>query len=375
MKAKYMVTSGFLGAGKTTSMIAFSRSIDRRGLGRAAILVDDLGARNIVDAEQTAASQVMSQSISGDCICYQHENLVDKLHQLIARGADVIFSDIPGCGIGALDNVYLQLERREPGEFQLLPFLCIADPERIPMIMPEQAELGLPREMRFLLDAQLAEADLIVLNKIDTISREQQQRITDFLRQNYPTAQVMAMSALTGEGVDEVVDLFLGQTAPAVHKEIGYGSEAFVAAEKLMSWYNRRVFLEQRQGRDLDFNAVIADLFEAIRAGVKRQGGNVPHLKMFASDSPDNSGDYFKASLLGVDHDIDFTHRLARPYTALSLVINARAVVPSQEMAAIVDEALDAAAEKYGLKVKTFFMEAFGMMEEGKGNLGRASKY
>ena len=51
MKTKYMVTSGFLGAGKTTSMIAFSREINRRGLGTAAIIANDLGAGNIVDAE------------------------------------------------------------------------------------------------------------------------------------------------------------------------------------------------------------------------------------------------------------------------------------------------------------------------------------
>jgi len=40
-KAKYMVTSGFLGAGKTTS--------------------------------------ILTTQIVSDCICYQHENLVDKL--------------------------------------------------------------------------------------------------------------------------------------------------------------------------------------------------------------------------------------------------------------------------------------------------------
>ena len=47
MTTKYMVTSGFLGSGKTTSMIAFANSINRRGLGHAAILANDLGASNI----------------------------------------------------------------------------------------------------------------------------------------------------------------------------------------------------------------------------------------------------------------------------------------------------------------------------------------
>ncbi|MCI5593827.1 MAG: CobW-like GTP-binding protein, partial [Clostridiales bacterium] len=93
MTTKYMVTSGFLGSGKTTSMIAFADSINSRGLGSAAILANDLGAGNIVDAEFTATTGFKTLPISGNCICYQHENLVDKLHQLEAAGADIIFSD------------------------------------------------------------------------------------------------------------------------------------------------------------------------------------------------------------------------------------------------------------------------------------------
>ena len=77
MKTKYVVTSGFLGAGKTTSMIAFAKSVNRRKKGTGGILVDDLGANHIVDANTTASSDVITLDISGDCICYQHENLVD----------------------------------------------------------------------------------------------------------------------------------------------------------------------------------------------------------------------------------------------------------------------------------------------------------
>ena len=131
MTTKYMVTSGFLGSGKTTSMIAFADSINSRGLGSAAILANDLGAGNIVDAEFTATTGIKTLPISGNCICYQHENLVDKLHQLEAAGADIIFSDIPGCGIGALDHVYLELNDKENGQFTLMPFMCIVDPDRI----------------------------------------------------------------------------------------------------------------------------------------------------------------------------------------------------------------------------------------------------
>lgn len=375
MKTRYMVTSGFLGAGKTTSMIAFAREIKRRGLGNPAIIANDLGAGNIVDAEFCAAAGVMTLPVSGGCICYQHENLVGKIHQLEAAGADIIFSDIPGCGIGARDHVYMELEEKEPGEFHLMPFTCIVDPERIRMIMPEQADINLPEEMKFLLDAQMAEADLIVLNKTDTISEAEAQRICEFITDIYPKTPVMTMSAMKGTGVGEVADYLLENRSAAEHREIGYESQAFIDAENRLSWFNTRVYMQQREDRNLDFNIVIGDIFEGIREGLKKHDSNVPHLKMFAADSEEELTDFFKASMTGVDYDVEYDRRLQRRYSALSLIINARCAADPVVMADIVDDAVEAVSDKYNMKVRTFFMETFGMMEEGKGNIGKASRY
>lgn len=370
-KTKYMVTSGFLGAGKTTSMLALAREINARW-GKAAILANDLGAGNIVDADFTATSEVLTTSIAGNCICYQHENLVDKLRQLVAGGATVIFSDIPGCGIGALDHVYLQLLEKERDEFSLMPFTCIVDPERMRMLMEGEGDINLPAEMRFLLDAQMAEADLIVLNKIDLLTPPEIEKRLALIRTLHPDTPVMTMSAKTGEGVPAVAEYLMTHEAAAEHREIGYGSEAFMAAERLLSWYNRRVFFEQREDKAVDFNAVIGEVFEGIREGLKKAGANVPHLKAFAAGQGE---DFFKASLIGVDYPVEYDRKLTGSYSAVSVVLNARAAAESELMASVVDDAIDAVSEKYGLRARTFFLEHFGMMEEGRGNGGRASRY
>ena len=101
----------------------------------------------------------------------------------------------------------------------------------------------------------------------------------------------------------------------------------------------------------------------------------MPHLKMFAADSDEELTDFFKASLLGVDYPVQYDRRLDREYSALSLIINARCAADPVVMAEVVDEAVDRVSDVYDMKVRTFFMETFGMMEEGKGNIGKASRY
>ena len=376
-QTKYMVVSGFLGAGKTTSMIAMARVINKKLAesgqgGHAGIIANDLGAKNLVDADYTRTADVAINEITGDCICYVTEDLTNHIDRLANEGAAVVMSDIPGSGVGALDHVYITLKNDYPGKYELLPLTCIVDPERLRMILPERADIHLPEEMRFLLNAQIAEADLIVLNKIDLLSEEERQADIDFIRQAYPSIPIMEMSARTGEGVEEVVDYLFAHRAPAEHRDLGTDTEEFDAAEDKMCWYNQRFFAKERDGKNIDFNQVVEDFMEAIRDGLIEAKRNVPHLKLFAAGEGD---DFVKASLIGVDYDIEYERKLNHDYTAIAIIVNARATCESETFGEIVDDALDQIAHEHNLKCRTIFVECFGFHDEGRRNGGRASRY
>ena len=77
--------------------------------------------------------------------------------------------------------MYGNLDKNHKDEFTLAPFTVITDPERLRMIMPEKADIHLPEELKFLLAAQLKEADCVVLNKIDLMTDEEVDRYAKFL--------------------------------------------------------------------------------------------------------------------------------------------------------------------------------------------------
>ena len=377
MNTKYMIVSGFLGSGKTTTMIAMARNINKRlqdagQEGHSAIIANDLGAKNLVDADYTRTADVAINEITGDCICYVTEDLVSHIDRLANDGANIVISDIPGCGVGALNHVYVTLTEDYPGKYDLLPLVCLVDPIRLRMILPEKADIHLPEEMRFVLNAQLAEADVIVLNKCDLIDEAEREADLAFIRAAYPDTPVMAMSARTGEGVDEVVDYVLAHQAPAEWRDLGTDSDEFDSAEAQMCWYNRRFFAEERDGKNIDFNAVIEDFMEAIREGLIEARRNVPHLKLFAAGEGD---DFVKCSIVGVDYDLEFERKLDHEYSGIAIVVNARAVCESETFGDIAEDAMDEIKSKYNLKCRVIFTECFGFADEGRRNGGRASRY
>ncbi len=360
-KIRFMVVSGFLGAGKTTTMIALAQHL-AKGDFKPAIIANDLGA-NLVDTNLTQTTGCKVAEIASGCICYQMDNTIDQIRRLRDKdGADFVMSDIPGCGVGALDHVYHRLARENSDEFVLAPFTVIVDPERLRMVMPEKADINLPEELVYLLKLQLEEADLVVLNKIDLLSDAEMSRCIEFLHAACPDVPVIAISARDKVNIGELADFATTRTSALKSFSVRDDQE-FADAEAKLTWYNRRLYFKTANGEKIDFNEVIDELIEEIRMGLIERKRNVPHLKTFATSG---SGDFNKASLIGIDYDTEYEQRLLRPHKNLRMIINARAVCESRPLARLMDDALDAVCENHDLDVQVFFTECFGMADEGR---------
>ena len=61
-----------------------------------------------------------------------------------------------------MDHVYLELEEKEPDEFDLLPFTCIVDPERLRMVLPENADLNLPEDKPDISTLNLEKGEIVI---------------------------------------------------------------------------------------------------------------------------------------------------------------------------------------------------------------------
>lgn len=349
---KFAVFSGFLGSGKTSTMMALTRYYAKH-YGKAAMISNDLGSGvTLADHKLAQLCGCSAYQITDECICFCHDVLTERLNACFAAGCELVVSDIPGFGVGAQEHVYHGLTENYPGQFALAPFTVLIEPRNLALLRD-----GLAGDMGFILDAQLREADLIVLNKCELLEETERGAALRWLAERYPWTEQLAISARTGEGLDALARALREGTASLRRPEIDYDADDLQNAMGSLSEY----YLQYRAVvccSDFDGNAYLLDLAWEIRDAVRATGCGIPHLKLLAWGP---EGDYGKVDLLGTDRPLESPHRFARPCADLAVLLNTSAACPDEVLNRLLGEAVRAVSDRYQLELTIFKKDHFGL--------------
>ena len=92
---KFAVFSGFLGSGKTSTMMALTKYYTAAH-GKAAMISNDLGGKGLADHRLARLQGCNAAEITDECICFCHDVLRNQLELFYADGVELVVSDIPG---------------------------------------------------------------------------------------------------------------------------------------------------------------------------------------------------------------------------------------------------------------------------------------
>ena len=339
---KFAVISGFLGAGKTTVMMALTQYSPA-----VAMISNDLGEGvELADHRFAALSGCSASQITDECICFCHDRLLQELERRFQEGKSLVVSDIPGFGVGALEHVYHGLA----GRLDFAPFTVIVEPAAI-----EALRSG--GDLAHIQDAQLREADLIALNKCDLLSPEETAEARAYLAERYPEAEVLPISARRGDGIDALFRALMEGSASMRHPEIDYEGEALQTEMASLSeayyQYYARVCCNDCGGP-----AYLRDLAEEITFTPFKPVAT-PHLKLLAW-TPD--GDYGRVDWMH-GQKLEITRPFSRPCTELAVVINATAACEPERLDSMISVAEQTVSDRFQLEATVHKRECFGMGE------------
>ena len=163
------ILTGFLGAGKTTLL---NRILNGNHGLKVAVLVNDFGAINI-DAELVVGVESNVVSLANGCICCTiRDDLVETVMETIGRPERPEYILLEASGVAEPSGIAMTFNN--PGlrdRIRLDCILCVVDGEQV-FAAPEAMELKI---------FQMACADMIILNKVDLVGRDQIGRIREWL--------------------------------------------------------------------------------------------------------------------------------------------------------------------------------------------------
>ena len=295
---------GFLGAGKTSLILAASRVLKQNGMKPAAVLNDQGG--DIVDTLYIKENGIQADEVSGGCFCCRFSDLIEAIVRLRAYSPDVIFAEAVGSCADISATTLQPLKLYYSGDFQLAPYTVLIDPARA----KELANASLNDELAFLFQKQIEEADLVCFTRSD-------------LYREFPKlaeSSVRCLSTLTGEGVPAWLDEVLTGKLQSGTRILDIDYERYARAEARLAWLNCKV--EVYLQAPLSPSVLIGPLLEELDAALTSEGLQIAHLKI-TDESP--SG-FLKAAITRNGEEPIVQGMLdAPPADAHHLLLNVRA--------------------------------------------------
>ena len=313
-----VLVGGFLGAGKTTLILAAARELKRLGQ-RCALILNDQGSA-LVDTELARRHGMHSEDVTGGCFCCRLSDLLDVAEKLRAYSPHVIFAE----PVGSCTDIVATVIRpfQEHGHsYSVAPFTVLVDPARARYLSEE----GSDPKMHFLFRKQIEEADLVCVSKSD-------------LHPSCPSIfgrPVRQISAASGQGVLPWLDEVLSGMLPSGRAVLEIDYEQYAQAEAELAWLNVRVSFEP--DTLLSPAMVLGPLLDSVDQRLTEAGITIVHLKGMATA---HTG-FLKAALCGNGEEPRLEGNLdASPSAKHEVLLNLRAVGCPDDVRAVTEGAL-----------------------------------
>jgi Ni2+-binding GTPase involved in maturation of urease and hydrogenase len=238
---KFIALSGFLGAGKTTTLVAAARLLQEQGR-QVAVVTNDQGTE-LVDTRLVRSRLDAVAEVTGGCFCCRFDDLMGVVNELLTSGtADTVIAEAVGSCTDLQATVIRPLRKYHGDQFSVAPLTTIVDPGRLRAFARAAARGEPESDLSYLFGKQLDEADVIAVNKTDLLDEGDLAAVITALAKQRPAATVVPYSARTGAGLAELARAWEGH--PARHDDLVIDYDRYAAAEAGLAWLNQRFGLQ-----------------------------------------------------------------------------------------------------------------------------------
>lgn len=350
ISTELIIIGGFLGAGKTTSILSIAKSLYASGR-KVGIVTNDQGS-DLVDTNFLRKSGLSVLEVTGGCFCCNFDEFIRKVQSLAENEMpDVILAEPVGSCTDLIATIFKPIEIKYMSKLVLRPLSIIVDPKRIKRLMMEQNS-EFHSEINYLFEKQLEEADIIVLNKIDSLSEDEIKDIKSFIKEKYNTADIVCVSAKNDVNIKGWIEKIYNLNSTKGNTlDIDYG--VYGSAEARLGWLNLTSSL--RSEREIDINVILDKVMNKLKQEFSSNNFEIAHLKIYGVSEEDWS----KASITSIHENLDFSKKAEKMSDKWNIIINARVDAEPEALKDSLKKILESTIEAEKIEISEMHIECF----------------
>lgn len=343
--------SGFLGSGKTSTIIGLAKLLYSKSGKKIAIIVNEIGDVD-VDGEFVRSAGLLSKKLLGGCICCSlGADLVSTMKAVIDEyNPEIMFVEPTGVALPSqVKKFFVQATYILPN-LQFSPVITLVDGTRFNFLL---------KEYRTFFTKQMRDAEILAITKVDKVDKKfSLPLIVSALKDTHPQAKILGISIVSGEGLDQLLEMamvaksysFSAAAVAPVQQAASASDDSVEGAGVGSADFSGRLFFDKQVG-ETEVKAILAELLTTIGSRCSGRAGNlIGHVKAFVNVG--KSG--MKASLVDLSTGVEFSGNLPQGIAEMDMsLFGALNKCDSAFLQETMNEAMDEVKRRYNLRIES----------------------
>ncbi len=335
-RTNIMIVGGFLGAGKTTAMISAAKYLKQQGK-RVGIITNG-HSTSIVDTEYLKYQGFEVLPVTGACLGCNFNQFNERLIEYTKKAEyDYILVEPVGSCTDLVATIMKPIRHGRVANCKIMPLSIVVDPLRL-LSEVISIDRHLTRDSEYLMLKQIEEADLIIVNRMDILTKADIQRLDSFFRIKYSMKQVIYISARRNYGINvwmEEVERISMHYKNFARSSLKLNYDVYARAEAELTWLSLSTSVTMQ--KRISGNYFVMAIAESIKKSLKTESCEIAHMKVYM----ETSFSICKLSCVSLYRDNIMDWKLKTQIDSGKLIINIRVDMGVEKLKEIVNSTID----------------------------------
>jgi Ni2+-binding GTPase involved in maturation of urease and hydrogenase len=242
---KLVLVGGFLGSGKTTALTNASLQLmeQQRSI---AVITNDQGQQQ-VDTAHLQGSSIPVQQVANGCFCCNFNELHAHLGKLISTQApEIIFAEAVGSCTDLAATIVRPMAAFNPDIDIVIS--VFADAALLLPLLQNRASF-IDDNVRYVYKKQLEDADIIVVNKADTVDPEELNAALILLHLEQPRKIIIQQNSKSTADIARWIKTVETFVPPVSRTSLAIDYDMYAKGEAALAWLDKSINIHAQRGQ------------------------------------------------------------------------------------------------------------------------------